>query len=133
VPSLPWGVPHAQGNNLATVKTLLQLGARATARDASGTEPLAYAAMHPDSASVIKLLFKHHADTNAVDYLGQSAVLIAAKSGSDEAVAELITRRNLRPNIQDKKGVCVCVFVRMSGTCCWISPPKKCLLFRAVN
>ena len=97
---------------LGLVRILLQAGAGTSSKDNTGSEALAYACMHPDCGSVLKLLFKCHADTNATDFLGQTALLIASKCGAKDAVADLITRRNLRPNIQDHKGGLCGLFAR---------------------
>ena len=89
--------------NPRTVKTLLQAGAKPTARDAAGLRPL-HAAVLAENRRVVKLLLTHPVvDVDAVDHLGSTALHLAASFWTAHMCARLLDA-GADPNSADCNG-----------------------------
>jgi ankyrin repeat protein len=96
----PWGVASE-----GIFQELLSRGVDANASNDHGTTPLiasAGAAGH-DSPVFLELLLKAHADINATDADGKTALMAAAQSGHVERVRFLLSH-GARADARDKKG-----------------------------
>lgn len=87
----------------AEVKSLLEAGADANARNQRNRPALVNAADTSDKVEIMKLLMDHGAELNAVNDFGNTALMVAAEANNDEGVSLLLDRHaevNLRNNDQ---------------------------------
>ena len=99
---VPLLITAAIGNDLNTVRTLLQKGEDVNARSKVGATALMYAAQHAD-VTMLKLLLGHGADVNAVTKYQGTALFRATVAGNVEAVRMLVGR-GARGDVRDGSG-----------------------------
>jgi ankyrin repeat protein len=76
--------------DLSTAKILLDRGAKVAHQSADGETPLGSAADACRNADMIKLLIAHGAEINSKTNRGRTPLIIAAFSGNEPAVRELV-------------------------------------------
>lgn len=119
-PQLKIDVPNAFGETplmMAALKgradwarRLLELGATA---DRAGWTPLHYAASGPD-ATLVTLLLDHGARIDARSPNGSTALMMAARYGS-EASVQLLLARGADPGLRNQRGMTAADFARGAG------------------
>ena len=99
---VPLLITAAIGNDLNTVRTLLQKGEDVNARSKVGDTALMSAAQHAD-ATMLTLLLEHGADVNAVTKYQGTALFRATVAGNVEAV-RLLVGYGARADVRDGSG-----------------------------
>ena len=99
---VPLLITAAIGNDLNTVRTLLQKGEDVNARSEAGDTALMSAAQHAD-VTMLKLLFEHGADVKAVTKYQGTALFRATVAGNVEA-ARLLVGYGARGDVRDGSG-----------------------------
>ena len=89
-----------RGNDLVRLKTILDQGADVNTADGRGATPLMYAAV-VGSVEVMRFLLEHHADPNAQNQFGSTALIWSA---TDLAKVQLLLDHGANPNLASKKG-----------------------------
>ena len=99
---VPLLITAAIGNDLNTVRTLLQKGEDVNARSKVGNTALMSAAQHAD-VTMLKLLLERGADVNAVTKYQGTALFRATVAGNVEAV-RLLVGYGARADVRDGSG-----------------------------
>jgi len=93
-------------------KVLLEYRANTNYADCHGQTPLFFAPSRP----VCEALFKHHADMNATNHKGQSALHLAGRAGLGDVLVWLSTRvSRALLTLRDEKGAVAADYARQAG------------------
>jgi uncharacterized protein len=101
-PLLCEAVSNEAGGNPEIVQMLLDAGASAQTRDASGLPPHFWAAMR-GNVTVLEMLRMAGASLNEIDHEGMDALMHAAQQGAEQACAYLI-QNGADPTRKDMSG-----------------------------
>jgi len=100
----PLMLAAASGENLETVRGLLESGADVNAADIHGRTPLIWAARYNHNPEILQILIEHGADVSTADHAEWTSLIWAARSSENPEVLRILIEHGADFNAADAAG-----------------------------